>query len=287
MICRALPYYEFAQGVFEIDEFDCASIFVMVGSQRAVVLDTGVGIGDLKWVIENRITDKPYDVIISHNHGDHIGGAGWFKEVWVHPEDLNWNGAETAPMMQFRRGYAETIRLREHRHYSYDAERDIRPWPAAPQKHTLADGQVFDLGNRKVTVHHCPGHTKGEIVLIDDLTRTLFLGDACNCNILLGSDIAPTGPERFRAALSGLSGITALKDQYDIMYNSHHDFRGFGSPLAPNVLPDAVRCLQSLVDHTAEFKQIPDPLFSDRPPKTVAVCGDVMISYLSEDISDS
>ena len=84
MKTKALPFYEFNEGIYEIDEFDCASIFVIVGTERALVLDTGTGIGDLRWVIENRITDKPYDVVLSHNHGDHTGGAGFFDTVWVH-----------------------------------------------------------------------------------------------------------------------------------------------------------------------------------------------------------
>ena len=76
MVTRKLPYYEFADGIYEIDEFDCVSVFVIVGSTRALVIDCGTGIGDLRWVIENKITDKPYDVVATHNHGDHIGGAG-------------------------------------------------------------------------------------------------------------------------------------------------------------------------------------------------------------------
>ena len=66
MVTRKLPFYEIEPGIFEIDEFDCVSIFVIVGTERALVIDTGTGIGDLKWVIEHQITDKPYDVVISH-----------------------------------------------------------------------------------------------------------------------------------------------------------------------------------------------------------------------------
>lgn len=80
MRTRALPYYEFSEGLFEIDEFDCASVFVIVGEERALVLDTGTGIGDLRWVIEHKITDKPYDVVLTHNHADHIGGAGFLTK---------------------------------------------------------------------------------------------------------------------------------------------------------------------------------------------------------------
>ena len=77
MRTEKIPYYEFSKGIFEIDEFDCASIFVIVGEERALVLDTGTGIGDLRRVIENRITAKPYDVVLTHNHVDHAGGAGF------------------------------------------------------------------------------------------------------------------------------------------------------------------------------------------------------------------
>ena len=45
--------------------------------------------------------------------------------------------------------------------------------------------QVFELGDRTVTAYHCPGHTFGEMVFLDDKTKTLLLGDACNCNYYL------------------------------------------------------------------------------------------------------
>lgn len=286
MISRALPYYEFAQGVFEIDEFDCASIFVIVGSERALVIDTGVGIGDLKWVIENRITDKPYDVVMTHNHGDHIGGAGWFQNVWIHPADSNWEQPNTAPTLEFRRNYAKTISLREHKHYNYEIERDIRPWPAIPCQHALQDAQTFDLGGRKVTAYHCPGHTPGEMVLIDDLARILFFGDACNCNLLLSREIASNGLERYKIALQGLRRIAGMENQYDCMYNSHHDYRGFGSPLAPDVLDDAIKCLEGLINHSASYKKVADPLFLEREPKTVASYGKVMVSYIDGSIAE-
>ena len=57
------PYYEFEKDTYEIDEFDCSSIFLFVGKERALLLDTGCGIGDLKGVIR-KITDKP----VSYTH---------------------------------------------------------------------------------------------------------------------------------------------------------------------------------------------------------------------------
>ena len=66
------PYFEFEKDTFEIDEFDCASVFLLVGRQRALVIDTGIGIGDLKGLIR-KLTDKPLTVALSHGHGDHSG----------------------------------------------------------------------------------------------------------------------------------------------------------------------------------------------------------------------
>jgi len=281
MLSKTMPYYEFRKGIFEIDEFDCGSIFVVVGEDRALLLDMGTGIGDLKWVLENRITDKPYDVAVTHNHGDHIGGAGWFDKIWIHPADMNWSDPSVAPSLTFRKGYAETIRNREGLNYAYDPDTDIRPWPQSPELLPLEDGRVFDLGGRRVTAYHCPGHTAGEMVFIDDLTHTLLCGDAFNRNWLMDSRLASTGRACAELSLKAMRRIYAMRGQYDAVYNFHHDFRGFGSPLPENVMPNLIRCLESLLDGTAVFQEVPDPLSSDGATKIVAVFENVSISCLS------
>lgn len=86
MKTRKMPWFEFAPDTYEIDEFDCASIFLFVGTERALLLDTGIGIGDLKGLVEE-ITDKPYDVVLTHGHRDHTGGAGWFDTVYLNRKD--------------------------------------------------------------------------------------------------------------------------------------------------------------------------------------------------------
>lgn len=286
MACKTIPFYEFRPGLFEIDEFDCVSSFVVVGSERALLLDVGTGIGDLKWVVENRITDKPYQVAVSHNHGDHIGGAGFFDEIFIHPADMDNTDEGTAPTTEFRKRYAALIRKREGKYYAYDPDIDIRPWPHEPTWKPLEDGHVFDLGNRKVTAWYCPGHTAGELVFIDDLTHTLLCGDACNCNWLLNTTLAPTVRECAEISLKALQRIWAMRDQYDAVYNFHHDFRGFGSPLNPDVLPNLIICLEKLLDSTVEFKEIPDALSDNGATKTVALYQDVFISAMGGSIRE-
>lgn len=287
--CVTMPWFECRPGIFEIDEFDCGNIFVVVGEERALLLDMGTGIGDLKWLIENRITDKPYEVAATHNHGDHIGGAGWFDNIWLHPADMGWNTGDTRPSREFRSDYARLIQNREGKHYAYDPDKDIRAWPKEPSFRPLEDGQKFDLGGRTVTAYHCPGHTPGEMVFIDDKTHTLLCGDACNCNWLLNRELAPDGRKCVEIALAGLQRIAAkCGTEYDAdsVFNFHHDFRGFGQPLNPDVLPNLIRCMESLLNGTATFREVPDALSHCGGTKTVAEYRDVQISCMQENIAN-
>ncbi|MBE5995915.1 MAG: MBL fold metallo-hydrolase [Lachnospiraceae bacterium] len=261
MITRSLPFYEIADGVFEIDEFECASMFVIVGSERALLIDTGVGIGDLRWVLENRITDKPYDVVISHAHGDHFGGAGFFERVFVNEKDLDWNRNPQMTTIEFRRHYAEMIAARGGgKHFDYDPGRDIRPWERTPEKVPIRDGHIFELGGRTVSCFDCPGHTPGEMVFIDDQSRILFCADACNRNLILGSGWNCSREEMLREAADGLQRIIGMRDRYDAVFNGHHDFRGFGQSLFPEALGDALQCMREMLEGTAAWIEVEDQL---------------------------
>lgn len=52
MLTRLYPMVQFKKDTWEIDEFDCASIFLLIGSERALLIDSGFGIGDLRGAVE-------------------------------------------------------------------------------------------------------------------------------------------------------------------------------------------------------------------------------------------
>lgn len=279
-----MPFCECRKGIYVIDEFGCTEIYVIVGNERALVIDTGTGIGDLKGLIETRITQKPYDVIASHNHVDHLGGAGWFDKIYMHPADIEHTDPFFPPTWEFRKTYAEIVNGPAEDGCDY-TEEDIRPWPATPEFIPLKDGQVFDLGGRKVTAWHCPGHTAGEMVFIDDLTRTLICGDAFNCNWLFDCSKVGEPKENVKVALDAMKRIYDMRDQYDVVYNLHHDFRPFGEPFSKEIICDLMACLETLLDGTAEFREIDDAL-NPGHRKTVAVYKDVFITFMGGDIRE-
>ena len=262
MRTKLYPMVQFKKDTWEIDEFDCASMFLLVGSEKAMLIDCGIGIGDLKGAVET-ITDKPLIVVATHGHIDHTGNGRQFDEIWMNPAD------QPAPIPQSfakRRHDVAAIAQRQKgcignpyamfQLYPYDIDRDLcNPGPEEkePIRRDLVDGQQFDLGGgRIVTAYACPGHTKGEMVFLDSMTRSLFAGDAVNFNLLMGATSVET-------SLRYLKRIDAMSDQYDGIYNGHHDFRPFGAPLDPDCLPNIIALCEEVLRGNISPVQLPNP----------------------------
>ena len=241
------PMVQFRKDTWEIDEFDCASMFLLVGSEKALLVDCGMGIGDLAGAVR-RITDKPLIVVLTHNHPDHSGNARQFPEIWLKKEDRNmpipWDAekrrADIRHIARRTKGCAVTPYNMFHL-YPFDLETDLlAPGEEGPMPviHDLADGQRFDLGGgRTVTVYDCPGHTAGEVVLLDESTGTLIAGDAVNYNLGVGTVPLET-------TLRYMKRIAGMADRYDGIWNGHHDFRALGAPLDPDCLPTIIEMME-------------------------------------------
>jgi glyoxylase-like metal-dependent hydrolase (beta-lactamase superfamily II) len=282
MKTRAYPFKEIGPDTFEIGEFDCASIFLLVGEQKAMLIDTGVGIGDLEGFLRS-ITGKPLMVCFTHDHADHVGGASAFAEGFIHPRDMIdfTTGGGIGLSMEGRRGYARWIAEREKGVYPYNLDEDVTEWGPCPSLHPLEDGQVIDLGGRKVTVYACPGHTPGSVTLLDENSRTLFMGDACNCNLLFRSQRDSHRFVSLEKALAGLKRLQGLQTNYDRYFNGHYDFRKLGEPLGADVLPDAITACEHILAGTAQVDVAPSRL-PGAPMAHSVVVGRTRVSFNPE-----
>lgn len=84
-LTKLYPMVQIKKNTWEIDEFDCASIFLLIGTEKAMVIDCGMGIGDLRGAIE-MITDKPLICVISHGHIDHTAQCTPIRRNLAQPE---------------------------------------------------------------------------------------------------------------------------------------------------------------------------------------------------------
>ena len=56
--------------------------YLAEGEEKAVLIDTGCGLGDLRSYVKS-LTDKPITVLLTHGHLDHAPGAVQFEKVYM------------------------------------------------------------------------------------------------------------------------------------------------------------------------------------------------------------
>jgi glyoxylase-like metal-dependent hydrolase (beta-lactamase superfamily II) len=184
------------EGVHLVSEPMHVNSYLIVGSRRAVLLDTGLGISSIRRCVEG-LTDKPLLVVNSHHHFDHVGGNHEFDEIAIHesgadllPQDppQHWFPAYLefvdAVLEQYRifREIDETwfqVLGREMQMRPLPSDFDGASWRTVPTVPTslLRDGDTIDLGDRSLRVVHTPGHTVDSICLLDEHQHTLYSGD--------------------------------------------------------------------------------------------------------------
>ena len=170
--------------------------WLVIGSRAVLAIDSPVPeIPGFRTFIEDKF-GLPVIMLNTHGHVDHIGCNGQFEKVYLAKED--WTLAAGGGIL---RSKEENVKER----LGYEVI-------------DIPEGFQISLGNRKLTVFHLPGHTKGCVVLYEEATATLFGGDAVARRILYGiSDWTP-----LEEYLEKLREIATLK--IDFIYSMHDDF---------------------------------------------------------------
>ena len=158
--------------------------FLLVGTQRALLIDTGLGTGNLREVVES-LTDLPVTLVNTHADHDHMGGNRYFDKAYMHPA--------------------------EYCMYKKEATRET--CPPIP----LWEGTRFDLGGRVIEAILTPGHTPGSLAFFDEGNRVLFGGDGVQAGVVYmfgyGRDM--------ESYIASMERLEALIPKVDVIYAPH------------------------------------------------------------------
>ena len=135
-------------------------IYLVEGAEKALVIDTGFGVGNLKKMCET-LTDKPIiGCFITHEHFDHTGGCSYFPVSYM--SQICANAVKRGNM---------------HGNPDHDLFKGVE-FPLDFEISVLNEGDEIDLGGGCVLkAYSIPDHAAGSMCLVDLYHRCIFSGD--------------------------------------------------------------------------------------------------------------
>jgi hydroxyacylglutathione hydrolase len=128
-------------------------------TREAIVVDPGENVSEiLTRLAAHKLTLK--QIIITHGHIDHVGGAVRLKRITGAPVFLNQHDLPQLAMMEVQAGWL-----------------GIQTPEVAPPDASADDGITLGLPNIPGEVLHTPGHTEGSICLYFAPQQLLLAGD--------------------------------------------------------------------------------------------------------------
>jgi len=153
---------EVQPGLFAIDDEKSASMYLIAGTEKALLIDTGVLKPDILPMLRT-LTDKPIELALTHAHIDHMYHAEEFDTVYLHERDI----------AAWKRGTLRLLMLAGYAMFQLPAKKfHVSRYTPITEK------TVIDLGGIRIRVIAAPGHTPGSCIYADDEHGALFMGDA-------------------------------------------------------------------------------------------------------------
>ena len=240
-------------GVWRIDDYFTASCYLVEGRDKALLVDTGMGEGDLAGLTAS-LTNLPVEVAITHPHLDHMHGIDRFSAVYLHRADRE-------ALLQNPQAFPGAL---------------SSPSASLPPLLPLDDGARIDLGGDIwVEALELPGHTPHSMVFADGYHRCLFTGDALGSGYIVllicpeKEALSLVGQyqkalERFSAQLPRLRDYAWLgghgiqengcddRRQQDYLAGCSHYF----NPIRAEVVHDMLSLCQALLSGEIPWEQV-------------------------------
>ena len=196
--------------ISEPNHWEETNCYLLVGKENALLIDTGLGVSDISKEVL-KITNKPVIAVPTHVHWDHIGGLWNFSEFYVHESEKDWIEENFPLSNEFvRKMLVNGNNLTERTNVD-----DYAVFQGNSKK-ILTDGDIIDLGNRKIKVLHTPGHSPGHMCFFEEKTGYLFSGDLIYKGTLF-ANYESTDPEKYLESVQKIAKLSVKR-----VFPAHH-----------------------------------------------------------------
>jgi len=156
-----------------IDPYLAGNIWLLRGSERSLVIDTGTGLMSPVPIL-NDCANQPLLAVACNGWYDHAGGLHFFSERACHrlDEPLISNPTKASSAVSAY-VHEDMLTALPYEDFNIDAYCMQGRQPTV----TFEDGDIVDLGDRQFEIIHVPGMTPGSIALWEAATGSLFTSD--------------------------------------------------------------------------------------------------------------
>ena len=181
--------------------------FLLTGKNKALMIDSGMNTKNARAIVEE-LTNLPLELLNTHADRDHIAGNGGFAKFYMSETEKD-NYSEAG-------GKGEIVPVKE--------------------------GDVIDLGERRLRVIDNPGHTPGSIAILDEKYRVLIGGDS-----IQNGTIFMFGKYRnINTYVESLRHIKEYMEGFDEVYPSHGSF-----PVYPDIIDKLIEGATKIINKQA------------------------------------
>lgn len=189
-------------------------MYLINGPEKAMLIDTGFGIGNLEGLCAELTGGKELIVVNTHAHPDHAGGNGQFDRVYCHELSV--------PTLQTQNGDMWNYLFEQGDRYNRGIWSEFDPKDIVPfhpyEIIGCPDGFCFDLGEHyEVELIHMGGHTAGSCAFLDKTGKGLYIGDD-----LINMRVGVLGPAgSMRIMRDAFHRLAARKEEFDHVFPGH------------------------------------------------------------------
>jgi glyoxylase-like metal-dependent hydrolase (beta-lactamase superfamily II) len=223
------PYievYKFYDNLYGLFNQNCDGAgdvweWLVIGPQKAMLIDTAFGIGNLKGLVNQLTGGKPLIVANTHIGPDHVLGNCHFDRVYCHEYDYqNIKNACNPKAWDY-------LFDKDGKNIWLQFDRKDIPVYKDYELVAVKDHHVFNLGgDYDVELVWTGGHSPGHSMYLDKKSRRLFAGDDV-CSDVTGCGSGPN-PARTNGQYSNLTTyrdcltkLVARLDEFDYLFPGH------------------------------------------------------------------